>query len=188
MAVAARDLRHERQHARRPRLALAPPVSRTARGRTTAKKSHVASSRPRCASRSVARNNYRMLAVVVIVLMTLGMGRVWLSVQAAEASLESYELRRGIKAERYKGDMLEIQQSALSSPSRIRAIAGATMDMTTAGEATVLDLPPEALPRRVASQPKTTSTFERVLADAMGLAAGEAQVLLVGDVGLASAR
>lgn len=179
MAVPARDIRHETPRARRPRL-----VDASSPGA----KSSRPLGRPACVPGGLARQNFRMLAVVVVVLTLLGLGRVWLSVQAAEASIDSYELRRAIKAERYRGDMLEIQQSALSSPSRIRAIAGATMDMTTAGEVTLIDLPQASAPSRAARVPEATTAVERVIADAMGLAAGEAQVLLVGDVGLASAR
>ena len=42
-------------------------------------------------------------AVVVTLVCTLGLGRVWLSVQAAQASIDSTRLRRDIKLEQYQG-------------------------------------------------------------------------------------
>ncbi len=68
----------------------------------------------------------------------MGVGRVWLSVQATQASIDSTKLRQEIKSERYKGDLLEVQQSALATPSRILAIASGTMGMAPA---TLSDLP-----------------------------------------------
>ncbi len=185
MALPARKSDPRTVNARRPHLKAVP-----SRRRREAIPAGEKERRKRCVPGGVARQNFRMLAVVVVVLTVLGLGRVWLSVQAAEASIDSYELRREIKAERYRGDMLEIQQSALSSPSRIRALAGVTMDMTAVDEVTVIDLPTTQGAPTVASRPRPVrpSGVERLLDDALRLAAGEAQVLLVGDVGLASTR
>jgi ketosteroid isomerase-like protein len=125
------------------------------------------------------------------------MGRVWLSVQAAESSLRAGEIRKAIKAARYEGDMLEIRLSALASPSRIEAVAASSMGMTEAREVTYIDL---SAPEAVATQPTATrdagaqsargsvTGIDRVVADALDLAATEAQILLVGDVALASTR
>lgn len=185
MALPARKLDPRTVNARRPHLK-AVSSGRRRGARPAAKKGRQTS----CVADTVARQNFRMLTVVVVVLTALGLVRVWLSVQAAEASIDSYELRREIKAERYRGDMLEIQQSALSSPSRIRALAGATMDMTAVDEVTVIDLPTTEVSPTIASRPRPErpTGVERLLDDALRLAAGEAQVLLVGDVGLASTR
>jgi cell division protein FtsL len=126
-----------------------------------------------------------MLALLVAV---LGMGRVWLSVMAAEASLDANALRQEIKNLRYEGDMLEVRQSALGSPSRILAIAGATMDMAKAEDVTYIDLPAETFASAKTQDRPVSDAGRDWLGVALDLAAGEAQILLVGDVGLASAR
>lgn len=129
---------------------------------------------------------------MVAVMAVLGMGRVWLSVQAAEASLRSNELRAAIKAARYEGDMLEIRLSALASPSRIQAVAESSLGMAPASGVTYIDIgaPADAVadaaPESVVAGAPARSGG--ILADAIGLAATEAQILLVGDVGLSTAR
>jgi len=98
-------------------------------------------------------------------------------------------LRGDIKTERYEGDMLEVRQSALGSPSRIRAIAGEAMGMAPARKVTYLDMAPTDAGRApVLADSTQRSALERVIAGMMNLSAGEAQVLLVGDVGLASSK
>jgi len=122
----------------------------------------------------------------------LGFGRVWLSVQAAQASIDSGKLRRDIKIEQYQGDMLEVQQSALATPSRIQAIAGGTMGMAPAASVSYLDLRGDSAPNPSATlasaKPVPSDGLSGTLAKAMDVAAGEARVLLVGDVGLSSSR
>lgn len=160
---------------------------RGTRPRVSVVKTRPASRRRPCDPTVVARRNFVTFATLTVVICVFGLGRVWLSVQAAEASLESGRLRDQIKTERYRGDMLEVQQSALSSPSRIRALAGATMDMEPIGKVTYVDLPAESA-RTKSATPTGATAFERAVGDVLALAAGEAHVLLIGDVGLASAR
>lgn len=152
--------------------------------------------RPVCSPEVAAARRFRSFAVVVAVIALLGMGRVWLSVQAAESSLRSGELRHAIKAARYEGDMLEIRLSALASPSRIEAVAGSSMGMTEAREVAYIDISTpddgdtdsgEKADVQSAARDRGTP-MNRVVADALDLAATEAQILLVGDVGLASTR
>lgn len=135
---------------------------------------------------------YIFFAVVVVLVAVLGLGRVWLSVQAAQASIDSAKLRRDIKLEQYQGDMLEVQESALATPSRIQAIAGGTMGMAPAATVSYLDLREPAASNPVvapASPPsRSNAGLSGALAKAMEVAASEAHVLLVGDVGLASSR
>lgn len=151
-----------------------------------------ASSRPARAARSpraraaASRQLYYAFVAAVVAIAVLGIGRVWLSTQAAEASRDSSDLRAEIKAERYRGDLLEVRQSALGSPSRIRAIAGSAFGMAQAKEVTYLDLKPDATAPN--TQQAKSDALDGLVASAMGLAAGEAQVLLVGDVGLASSQ
>jgi tripartite-type tricarboxylate transporter receptor subunit TctC len=119
------------------------------------------------------------------------MGRVWLSVQATAASLEATRLRESIKYERYKGDMLEVRQSALGSPDRIRTIAGAAMNMAPAGKVTYLDLSDGERACATPAASRVSAAGEDlgdVVSQVLNLTAGEAQVLLVGDVGLAATR
>ena len=152
--------------------------------------------RPTCSPEVAAARRFRSFALVVVVIALLGMGRVWLSVQAAESSLRSGELRQAIKAARYEGDMLEIRLSALASPSRIEAVASSSMGMTEAKEVAYIDISaPESTGAASSagmvaeSGPRQRATrVNRVVADALDLAATEAQILLVGDVGLASTR
>lgn len=186
-------VRHESRSAstRRPRLAVVPPASATRGAKRVAKPVRGAARRPSARARAVcgAQRVFRVFATVALVASALGLGRVWLSVQAAEASIQSTELRSHIKTERYEGDMLEVRQSALGSPSRIRAIAGHTMDMAPAQEVTYLDIAPRkgaavAAPAEAPAQAGLGDVITKML----NLTAGEAQVLLVGDVGLASAK
>lgn len=172
MGLPARKIEHSA-----PRVRVARPVPNRGTARAGS-----------CNGTVAARRTFRRFAFLTVVICVLGLGRVWLSVQAAEASIEAGELRGKIKTERYKGDMLEVQQSALSSPSRIRAIAGATMDMAAGAEVTYLDLEPMVNDVAVEQSRRKESKLGDAVTDVLSLAAGEAHVLLVGDVGLASAR
>jgi cell division protein FtsL len=148
----------------------------------------VASKRRRV-SHAAAYQVYVFFAVAVAVIAILGVSRVWLSVQATQASIDSTNLRQAIKSERYQGDLLEVQQSALATPSRILEIATGTLGMAPATSVTYLRLTADEIaqapPADGGSAPKReVGIVER----AMDIAAGESQVLLVGDVGLASSR
>ena len=131
-------------------------------------------------------------AVVVVLVSVLGLGRVWLSVQAAQASIDSGRLRREIKLEQYQGDMLEVQQSALATPSRIQAIAGGTMGMAPAVSISYLDLRGDSAPSPsdglASAKSVPANGLSGAFARAMEVAASEARVLLVGDIGLASSK
>jgi cell division protein FtsL len=166
--------------ARRPHLRVVKPQSTTAR-KQTARRTNAA-----------VLQNFVFFAVVVVLVATLGLGRVWLSVQAAQASIDSGKLRRDIKLEQYQGDMLEVQQSALATPSRIQAIAGGTMGMAPAASVSYLDLRGDSTPDPAGTLASAkivpNSGLSGAFAQAMEVAASEARVLLVGDVGLASSR
>ena len=167
------------------------PRSRRPHLRVVERKPVGTASRKRSAAAraEAARGAFRSFAILVTLLVILGMGRVWLSVKAAEASMKASELRSDIKNERYQGDMLEVRQSALGSPSRIRAIASEAMDMAPARKVTFLDIAPRRAPRPVANAGRADANgLDRAIEGFMDLTAGEAQVLLVGDVGLASSK
>jgi cell division protein FtsL len=176
-------LRHE-PHApvsRRPHLRVVKPQAKQPARKRSLKTSNAA-----------AFQSFVFFAVVVGLVCALGLGRVWLSVQAAQASIDSAKLRRDIKIEQYQGDMLEVQQSALATPSRIQAIAGGTMGMAPAVSVSYLDLRGDSASNpagKVASaKPAPATGLSGAFASAMEVAASEARVLLVGDVGLASSR
>ena len=166
--------------ARRSHLRLVHPKSKPARKRTAS------------GSHAAVFQAFVFFAVVVGLLSLLGLGRVWLSVQAAQASIDSGNLRREIKLEKYQGDMLEVQESALATPSRIQAIAGGTMGMAPAASVSYLDLRPAASPIPadgvVSASSASNAETPNALAKVIEVAASEAHVLLVGDVGLASSR
>lgn len=177
MATAA--LKHQTHAARRrkPHLSLVPTTS----ARPSKRKS-------KAAQASAARDLFTVFAILVIVVSILGLGRVWLSVQAAEASIRANELRGSIKSERYEGDMLEVRQSALGSPSRIRGIAANTMQMTSSRKVTYVRLDSDAQAHKTAAGGNKNTNARGALSRMMDLAAGEAQVLLVGSIGLARSK
>jgi cell division protein FtsL len=115
---------------------------------------------------------------------------VWLSAEAAQATLQSARLREQIKATRFEGDMLEVQESQLASPARIQRIASRDLDMAVAEKTTFIDLRAGASKRRPAAAAEGKRSgpamLPGVVDSVVGVAAGEARVLLVGDVGLAS--
>jgi len=137
---------------------------------------------------AASRRLFRMFTFAVAVIAVLAVGRVWLSVQAAEASIAASGLRSDIQNERYRGDMLEVRQSALGSPSRIRAIAGNAMQMSSSRKVTYLRLNTNVDASIADSDDVADSSAKRAVARLMDLAAGEAQVLLVGSIGLARAK
>lgn len=176
-------LKHEPPaRARRPHLRVVREQKRSVRPRQSTQ------------TNASAFQAYVFFAVIVSLVCVLGLGRVWLSVQAAQASIDSSRLRRDIKLEQYQGDMLEVQQSALATPSRIQAIAGGTMGMAPAASVSYLDVRQRPTGSAgsgggVAGRPvASASGFSAALEKVMEVAASEARVLLVGDVGLASSR
>jgi cell division protein FtsL len=163
--------------ARRPQLRVAKPGEKA---KPSAKR----------AASSAHRASYQafvFFAAVVAVVALLGVGRVWLSVQAAQASIDSGKLQSAIKAARYEGDTLEIQQSALATPSRIQGIACGQLGMAPATSVSYLKLGED--PHVVAEAPVTApGAAQPVLDKVIGVVADQARLLLVGDVGLASTR
>ncbi len=182
-----------------PALEMAPrarSVRPTLRAVPSRPKSRRVSSARRC------RTAFNVACIVMVGFAIFGLGRVVLAAKATEAAIRSGELRTSIKAERLVGDQLEVNRSALTVPSRIESIAGATMEMASADSVAYMELPGvygDATSERVSSailpmtESNTDSVAERdgladMLASVMEMAAGEAQVLLVGDVGLATTK
>ena len=154
--------------------------------RVVTPKAKKAAAKRRRVSHAAAYQAFVFFAVAVGAIAALGVGRVWLSVQATQASIDSTKLRQEIKSERYRGDLLEVQQSALATPSRILAIASGNLGMAPATSVTYLRLTSAPVPAPAAET--AAQHGETIVERAMHAAAGEAQVLLVGDVGLTSSR
>ena len=181
-------------HRVRPRLALVPKTrSKTRRGGGVPKACHSA----RC------RESFTVFVVVAVLFSGLGVARVALASRAAAISIESGMMRARVKEARFQGDMLEIKLSQLSTPSRIRGIAGKKMRMAPAGLIwyMTIDGAKQGAGKAqgkaqnktgktdfVATQKSTGRAGGNLLSSIMHTAAGEAQVLLLGDVGLASSR
>jgi len=147
------------------------------------------------------REAFTTFVLVLALFAALGVARVAVASQAAASSIESGELRKQIKRARFEGDMLEIKQSALANPSRVRWYVQKNMRMAEARKYTYLTI--EGAKKKsassiatVASVPAKVSAGSRegspsvsgLLASIMHTAAGEAQVLLLGDVGLSASR
>jgi hypothetical protein len=98
--------------------------------------------------------------------------------------------------------LLEVNRSALTTPSRIESIAGSTMKMTEAKAVSYMRLPEadgdvasatgaevvQASRVVSAANSRDSGGISDLLSSVMHMAAGEAQIMLVGDVGLASAK
>ncbi|MBN1193599.1 MAG: cell division protein FtsL [Coriobacteriia bacterium] len=139
---------------------------------------------------------FRVAVISLIVLTAAGVARVSLAARAAEATIDAWELRAEVKAERLMSRSLEADRSALAAPSRIEAVACQSLNMTRPAQVAYLQLPSSCdtsveAAMTVAEGTAAPATAEQkgergLLGTLMDLAAGEAQVLLVGDVGLGS--
>jgi hypothetical protein len=129
-----------------------------------------------------------MCCFAMVVLACVGMLRVALAVQASEAAIDGVTLRQDIRSEVLAGKSLEADASALKAPSRIEAIAGSALNMTEAQTVQYIELPGEipADEPAVVAADASGAGVGGFLSKVMDFAAGEAQVLLVGDVGLSS--
>jgi cell division protein FtsL len=166
-----------------PRLVTTPP----ARAPRSAERARVRAEEAR------ARHAFSLFVVVLVSVVALGGVRVALIAQAAQASLSEGTIQAGIKTQRAAVDQLEVDRSALSTPSRIAGIASTTMQMGEPKSVRYISL------SGVTSAPGAGSGAEVTVASAAGplarvlgavtdLSAGEAQSLLVGDLGLAGSR
>jgi len=168
------------------------PVLKVVRGGSTR-------TRTRARTSAAADGVFRVLALCMVILAVAGVVRVSLAARAAEATIDAWELRSEVKAAQLSIKALEADRSALASPSRIEALACETLSMTKPIEVCYLEYPavgdPEAPPQEGTGSvqvadvaPASTSDGGGLLRTMMDLAASEAQVLLVGDMGLGSLR
>jgi len=164
----------------------------------TSSRSQRTSSRKQAAAGLKQRELFTAFAVALVLLSALGIARIAVTARAAATSIESSQLRKQIKAERLKGDLLEIQQSTLATPGRIQEIAGSTMRMSEAGRVCYIQL--DGTEQCVPAKAKTpgasgdgspgvaSKTRPGLVTTVLRAALGEAQLLLLGDVALASSR
>lgn len=147
--------------------------------------------------RPEARQNagFRVFLCALAVFTLLGLTRVSLSARIAQAAIDADKLMSSIDAERLVSDELEIDRGVLSRPERLATIASASMCMAEPAELGYLDIEGSApvdcdIPaaESAAGSQDEGSTLKDIVAAVMDMAAGEAEVLLVGDVGLASSR
>jgi cell division protein FtsL len=148
----------------------------------------------RRARRTEAAAAFRVFCLAMAVLAVVGMLRVTLAVQAQEAAIDANDLRRVIQTEEQVSKVLEADRSALAAPSRIESIASAALNMAQPAEVCYISLPVAEQPSAVEAKPSATNTGRGVsqvagiISSVMDVAVGEAQVLLVGDVGIAPAK
>lgn len=142
------------------------------------------------------RRGFRFACASIVLLAAIAMGRVELTVHATEASIRANTLRAEIESERLKSEALEARRMELAAPQRIESIAGLSMGMNAAGTVAYIDAPDSSEDGAddgyaAEAGPLAGSASDRVaslVASIMRMTAGEAQVLLVGDAGLASSR
>lgn len=195
MGVAARkyDTSTSTTGTGRARLHLVPspanPSPRAARGEARARAR---------AEETHARAVFTTFAVVLAFVVLLGGVRVMLITNAAEASLSEDRIQASIKQQRAEADQLEVDRSALSTPSRIADIASSTMRMGEPKSVRYISMPHVSVTAQPGTSGQSASTQEAaaaptgILSSVVGavidLSAGEAQSLLVGDLGLAGSR
>lgn len=152
----------------------------------------------RVQARPAANGAFRIAAACMLILVAAGVMRVSLAAQAAEASIDAWELRSEVKAERQLSRTLEADRSALASPSRIGELASQTLNMTKPAQVCYLEIPEAAVAAPAgedvpvddgdAGPAPVREAARRVVATLTDLAASEAEVLLIGDMGLGTLR
>ena len=186
-------LRHETPlRATGPKLALVAE-QRATRGRARP------SSHPKVCHSARCQDAFKTFVAVALLFSCLGIARVALASRAAAVSIESGKMRAKVKEARFEGDSLKIKISQLATPSRIRAIAGKKMKMAPAAGVWYLTIDGSAKQNSAGPAPdppgrgrplaeNKRKAGASILTSIMHTAAGEAQVLLLGDVGLSSSR
>ncbi|MGV8082479.1 MAG: cell division protein FtsL [Coriobacteriia bacterium] len=168
---ALRVVRHSEQKRPAPRPAARPATRTAARAAASAKRA------------------YLSFVVLVGLVAVLGIGRVWLSAAAAQTSIEAASIESNIAAAQNEGNMLEVSKSALATPSRVEAVAVQSLGMARPTSSTSLDLasvPADNGSDEVKTAGIGSGMISGMLTKAMSVTAGEAQQLLVGDVGLST--
>jgi cell division protein FtsL len=179
-------------------------VAKKATTRTAPKKAAVAAPHESASTRArvrkeeaSARAAFGFFVVALVCAFVLGGARVALIVRAAEASVVEGRVQADIKAQRAEADKLEVDRSSLSTPSRIAGIASASMNMGEPRSVRYISLPADGTAAAtgaaagagtVVSAIASNDVVGRLFGAVMDLSAGEAQSLLVGDLGLAGSH
>jgi cell division protein FtsL len=148
------------------------------------------------ASERRARTVFQVFAVLLVVTCVLGGARVALIVRATEIAMSENRLQADIKQQRVEVDQLEVDRSSLSTPSRIGSIATTTMRMAPPRSVNYVDVrgaeatasAGSAAAQDAAAAGQSPTGLGALVAAVMDMSAGEAQSLLVGELGLAGSR
>jgi len=192
MGVAARRIERETR-GRRDHLRAVPAPACTPK--------RPANSRANVRAREArAKSAFNVAVVLLVVLTAVALVRVAVLARAAEMTLTESTLTKRIKSQRIETDRLEIDRSGLATPSRIEEIAGATMQMgrpksvryitlaDTDGRIADATAPADTRDDARSASVAGPDRMATVLSAIAEVTAGEAQALLVGDVGLAGSR
>lgn len=182
MGEAARRLTSRQPYEVQPALRVVPTGSRNARARRTQ-------------TRRSARG-FRVCAACMVLVFALALVRVSLAVGAEQDAIDASRLQTRITSEQQATKSLEASKSSLGAPSRIASIASSALNMKAPAKVSYMTIQTSAKSAsdtsvKVADMSGATAGLAgiaKVVSSAMDVAAGEAQVLLVGDVGLASAK
>jgi cell division protein FtsL len=177
-----------------PAVAAAPVrkrPARTAKAPAVVKVSAQARARERAAE-ARARAAFMTFIAVFACVIVLGGARLTLLVQASEASVVESRVQSAMKTQSAEVAQLAADKSALSTPSRIAGIASSSMGMGEPAAVRYISLSGQAAGADAAANGVSATPPQdlvgRVFNALVQLSAGEAQSLLVGDVGLAGAR
>lgn len=176
-AAARRYAESSEASASRPHLRLATANPRRAKVRS------------RRASAGFSQTVFRLFCVAMVVVAVVGLARIALAVQATEAAIEAVKIQQDIRVEELQSKSLEADASALNAPSRVAAIADSALNMTEAGAVAYIAAPASDAVAAGVATPKgraASGGLGAIVASVMDIAAGEAQVMLVGDVGLSA--
>lgn len=162
----------------------------------------------RSAVESAYRDGLRVVVIVLVVGVLIGLGLVWLTTEAARLSKETDIIKQDIKREADNTQQLQMARYQVASAQQIEQVATQLLGMVPVnGDVTVVDVgaadtsvvaaagtsesDATAAARAVAESPTgwvaqfaSGATLSRIAE----LTSGEAQVLLVGDIGLTAAR
>ena len=108
----------------------------------------------------------RALVVVLLVLAAVGLVRVFLNSATVTASMQAQELSSQISSARAQGNQLEVAQSSLSNPARVKTEANA-MGMAAPAETIVVNLGQDV----VATDEAGNLSLSRTLQQAAAVAA-----------------
>lgn len=136
------------------------------------------------------------MAVSLTILALSGVVRIALVAQATEANLNAWTLRSQLDAEEQTARNLEADVSALADPARIEQLASETLNMSRPDQVSYITIPGTAVASAqtddVTGSAGDMATGEAddsgLVATLLDLAACEAQVMLVGDMGLGSGQ